>query len=280
MIKAGTGTGDGRMNELYLIPDFSRIQESVALANRYGAHFEYNDFFNPSLLDDAQWVRNRIDFYRSLPRDRSRDTLHGAFLDVTVHSQDKRIFDVSAFRVRQSMDIAMELGLRGVIFHTNQIPNFRTPVYVQHWVDSNRDFWRALLEEYPKLEIFIENMFDEEPDMLHRLAVEMQGQERFGVCFDYAHASVFGENPEQWAQLLLPFTRHIHINDNDLKVDMHQSVGKGSIDWAKFNELLRKSHTSSSLLIEVNGLQKQEESLQYMKDHGIYPFPANQSERM
>lgn len=268
------------MSKLYLIPDYSHIRESVALADRYGAHFEYNDFFIPSLLDDEEWVRGRIDFYKGLDRDRSRDTLHGAFLDVTVHSQDRRIYEASAFRVRQSMDIAMELGIRGVIFHTNQIPNFRTPFYVRHWVDSNRDFWNMILEEYPKLEIFIENMFDQEPDMLHQLAVEMGEQERFGVCFDYAHASAFGENPEAWAQLLLPYTRHIHINDNDLKVDLHQSVGSGSIDWAKFNELLRNSHTSSSVLIEVNGLQKQEESLRYMKEHGIYPFLRNSSERM
>ena len=267
-------------NELYLIPDFQHIEESLALADQYDAHFEYNDFFIPSLVDDEQWLKDRIGFYKGLHRDRSRDTLHGAFLDVTVHSQDRRIYEVSLFRVRQSMEIAMELGLRGVIFHTNQIPNFRTPFYVQHWVDSNREFWRMLLEEYPKLEIFIENMFDQEPDMLHRLAAEMEGQPRFGVCFDYAHASAFGENIERWAELLLPYTKHMHINDNDFQVDLHQSVGSGKIDWLQFNDLLKRCGTDTSVLVEVNGLQKQEESLQYMKEHGIYPFPGNQSERM
>lgn len=267
------------MNELYLIPDYDRIEDSLELSHRYGAHFEYNDFFNPSFLDDEGRLRKRIDFYKALDRDRTRDILHGSFLDVTVHSEDKRIRDVSAFRIRQSMDIAAELGIRGVVFHTNQIPNFKTPGYVRHWVDSNRDFWKLLLEEYPTLEVFIENMFDEEPDMLHRLAVEMREQERFGVCFDYAHACAFGGNIERWAELLLPFTKHIHINDNDLKVDMHQSIGKGSIDWVQFSDLLRKSRADSSVLIEVNGLRKQEESLQYMKEYGIYPFLSNQSER-
>ena len=268
------------MNELYLIPDFDRIEDSVRLLRMFGAHFEYNDFFHPSVLDDERGVKKRIDFYKKLDRDRTRDILHGAFLDVTVHSEDKRIRDVSILRIRQSMEIAAELGIRGVVFHTNQIPNFKTPGYIQHWVDSNRDFWMMILDEYPTLEVFLENMFDEDPNMLYRLAVEMQEQERFGICFDYAHATVFGQNIDMWADKLLPFTKHIHINDNNLNVDMHQSIGKGAIDWHQFNRLIKQSRTDSSVLIEVNGLQKQEESLQYMKKYGIYPFLIDQPEGM
>ena len=267
------------MNELYLIPDFAQIEDSVRLAQSYGAHFEYNDFFNPSLLDDEEWVKKRVDFYKKLDRDRSRDMLHGSFLDVTIHSEDKRIRDASAFRIRQSMDIAAELGVRGVVFHTNQIPNFKTPRYIRHWIASNRDFWRMLLAEYPALEILVENMFDEDPDMLCDLAMEMKDQERFGICFDYAHASAFGQNIEMWADKLLPFTKHIHINDNNLHMDIHQSIGKGAIDWRQFDQFMKQSHTQSSVLVEVNGLEKQEESLQYLKENGIYPFLSGQTGR-
>ena len=126
----------------------------------------------------------------------------------------------------------------------------------------------------------MENMFDEDPDMLYSLALEMKEQDRFGICFDYAHATVFGQNIDMWADKLLPFTKHIHINDNNLNVDMHQSIGKGAIDWRQFNRLIERSRTDSSVLIEVNGLQKQEESLRYMKEYGIYPLLDNQSERM
>ena len=58
--------GCGMMNELYLIPDFDRIEDSVGLLRTYGAYFEYNDFYNPSLLDDKKWVKKRIDFYKKL----------------------------------------------------------------------------------------------------------------------------------------------------------------------------------------------------------------------
>ena len=35
-----------------IIPDFDRLSESLELSDRYGAAFEYNDFFMPDILDD------------------------------------------------------------------------------------------------------------------------------------------------------------------------------------------------------------------------------------
>lgn len=265
------------MSELYIIPEYGKIVESLRLSRLYGAHFEYNDFFTPSLLDDEEWVRERIRFYKNLDRDRTRDLLHGSFLDVTVHSEDKRIRDISAFRIRQSMDIAMKLGIRGVIFHTNMIPNFKTPSYIRHWIDSNLDFWKQLLTEYPALEILLENMFDADPDMLYRLAVGMKEEERFGVCFDYAHASAFGHEIKEWVDKLLPFTKHLHINDNDLKEDLHLRVGSGKIDWRQFSRYMTEGGAACSALIEVNDTEKQAESLEYMQENGIYPFTRDQA---
>ena len=91
------------MKSLYIIPKRDNIEESLRLSKEYNAYFEYNDFFIPAVLDDEEKKKELISFYKSLPRDRSRDTLHGAFLDVTLHSSDAKIREVSEFRVRQSM---------------------------------------------------------------------------------------------------------------------------------------------------------------------------------
>lgn len=266
------------MKGLYIIPEKNCIEESMALAKEYGAFFEYNDFFSPVLLDDAKQREELLTFYCQLPRDRSRDILHGAFLDVTVHSEDPSIRKVSEYRVRQSMDIAARLGIRGVVFHTNYIPNFEIPSYMQHWVESNEAFWRQILGEYPKLEIFIENMFDQKPDLLSQLADRMKEEPRFGVCLDYGHAIVFGDEKKSaiWAEKLLPFARHMHINDNDRKHDLHQIVGAGCIDWFVYNEYIKEYikeyDIPCSVLVEVRGIDSQRASLEYMKKHGLYPF--------
>lgn len=266
------------MNRLYIIPEYDDISETMRLSQRYETHFEYNDFFIPSLLDDTEWVKERIEFYKGLDRDRSFDLLHGSFLDIAIHSEDQKIRDISMIRIRQSMDIATELGVRGVVFHTNMIPNFKKDSYVSHWIESNRDFWKTLLAEYPALEVVVENMFDADPNMLYQLAVEMKDEERFGVCFDYAHASAFGQEIKEWVDKLLPFTKHLHINDNDLKSDLHLSIGSGEIDWQQFSRCMVECGTTCSALIEVRGTKNQEESLEYMQKNKIYPFTENKAQ--
>lgn len=262
------------MNGRYIIPDAGSIEESMQIAREYQAYFEYNDFFLPDLLDDEVKVKERIDLYKRLDRDRSKDTLHGAFLDVTIHSEDRRIREISELRVRQCMDIATELGIRGVVFHTNAVPNFRVSSYIQHWTDSNERFWKQILGEYPDLEIFIENMFDETPDLLAGLAERMKEEPRFGVCLDYAHAFAFGNADEitDWVTKLLPYTHHMHINDNDLREDLHQTVGEGSIDWSQYDHFMRELRMKGSVLIEVRGAAKQRASLEFMRQRKLYPF--------
>ena len=75
------------MGNIYFIPDANNIEKSLELSRKYNGYFEYNDFMIPSVLDDEKRIAELIAFYKGLDRDRSQDTLHGAFLDVTVHRQ-------------------------------------------------------------------------------------------------------------------------------------------------------------------------------------------------
>ncbi|MDO4565588.1 MAG: sugar phosphate isomerase/epimerase [Clostridia bacterium] len=260
------------MEKLYIIPSRDRIEESLELAAEYGAAFEYNDFYLPELMDDPLLLERAIAFYEALDRDRSRDMLHGAFLDITIHSDDPCIFRASDMRVRQSMDIASRLGVFGVVFHTNFIANFRSRDYRSGWVQKNAEFWSRLIAEYPALNVYIENMFDSEPELLALLAEELKKEERFGVCFDYAHAAVSPTPLSEWTATLAPYVKHLHINDNDLLADLHQEIGTGSIDWEEFDRLMRGSKIHASVLIETADPNKQRRSLEYMQKHRLFPF--------
>lgn len=266
------------MPALHIIPDPGRLEECLALARAYKAAFEYNDFYDPALLDDPAALARRVEQYLALPRDRSRDTMHGAFLDVTVHSSDPQIRRVSEARVRASMEIARALGLRGVVFHTGLIPNFRSGYYLEGWRRCNRDFFGALAADFPEIDILMENMFDESFEPLAALAEDLRAAPNFGVCLDYAHARVFGRAPAAWAAALGPYIRHLHINDNDGLEDLHDAVGEGCIDWAEFDRAIRALPQQPSVLIETKDLDKLRRSLAYMERHGIYPFPGRGSE--
>mgnify|MGYP006363515099 CR=1 FL=1 len=258
------------MKGLYLIPDRANLEESLKFINENQCRCEYNDFFLASILDDKKKQMEIIDTYAKVRSDFSKDTMHGAFLDVTVHSSDARIREISELRVRQSMDIAKEMGLRGVVFHTNRLYGFRDATYLKNWKDANKHFFAKVCEEYPNQQIFMENMFDEAPDVLCGLAEEMKEYENFGICLDYGHGVVSDTPVSEWVNTLAPYVKHMHINDNDLKNDNHGAIGQGQIDWKKFGEEMKQFSIDASVLIEVNGIEKQKRSLEYLKKNSIF----------
>lgn len=260
------------MKSLYIIPDRERIEESLQLSGKFGTYFEYNDFFLPSVLDDEVKKKDLIEFYKGLSRDRSRDTMHGAFLDVTIHSSDPKIRETSMLRVRQSMDIAREMGIRGVIFHTNIIANFKDKAYMDGWVEQNTRFFKGVLDEYPGIHVFMENMFDFDPDVLLQLAENLKNEPCFGVCLDYAHARISPTPIREWLDRLSPYIKHMHINDNDLEVDLHQSIGQGKINYEEYTHLMKEYGIEQSVLVEVRQIEEQVASLEYMKEHRVYPL--------
>lgn len=260
------------MSKLYLVPDRKDMERMCGLAAEYGCAFEYNDFYIAKVMDDAGEQERIISDYRKHRDGFAADTMHGAFLDVTIHSDDPLIRDASMLRVRQSMETAKNMGLKGVVFHTGRLAGFRAAGYLRNWRDRNEAFFTELAGRYPEQQIYMENMFDEAPDILAGLAEKMWDVENFGVCLDYAHAMLSKCPGREWVEALAPYIRHIHINDNDLQNDLHLAVGSGKLDWQEFDRLVRQYHVEAPVLVEVNGYEAQKESLQYMKRCGIYPM--------
>jgi len=255
-----------------MIPDRNKIAESLKLAEDYHAAFEYNDFFHPSVLDDKKKIEELISFYCSQPHDRTNDTMHGAFLDIIIHSEDPLIRQASELRIRQSMDIAQDMGLRGVVFHTGRLYGFRDKAYIENWLEVNEAFFREILQKYPNQNVLIENMFDEAPDILAQFAKRFQNEPRLGVCLDYAHAAITSISGEEWVSALAPYIRHMHINDNDRVNDLHQEIGTGKIDWHAFDGEMRRHGVESSILIEMKDLERQRRSIEYLERNKLYPF--------
>ena len=133
------------------------------------------------------------------------------------------------------------------------------------------EFWTDILEEYKNQSVYMENMFDWNSRELVQLTKAMQNSDRFGICFDYAHAAVFGkeESPEAWFEKTVPYIRHMHINDNDLVKDMHLPLGDGIINWNRFFNLMEEHQIEASVLPERTGWEKQLRSLEYLESKGF-----------
>ena len=255
------------INKVLIIPEKNNIKTSLSIAEEFNCGFEYNDFYIPKILDDEIELKNTIDYYKNLSSKPEYCTLHGAFFDVTVFSDDAKIYEVSDYRVEQSLKVASELGVKGVVFHTNYTPNFKLESYCDNWVMRNYEYWVKKLEKYPNLNIYMENMFDTDWLLLERLAKKLADRENFGICFDYAHGCVFGDEKEieEWVIALSPYIKHIHINDNDFKSDLHLALGDGKIDWCRFRKHYETYFPDASVLVEMRGEEKIRKSLELLK---------------
>ena len=105
-------------HRLGIIPDIDRLDDSLKLSWEYNTFFEYNDFFYPAIYQSEGETRRRINIYKSLDRDMSRDTMHGVFFDIAMTSTDEIIRNRSRVLMNNSMEIAANLGVKGVVFHT------------------------------------------------------------------------------------------------------------------------------------------------------------------
>jgi sugar phosphate isomerase/epimerase len=246
-----------------IIPDFERREESAKLAQAYDAGFEYNDFFQPYVYENDAEIKRRVEAYKALDRDRSNDTLHGAFLDVVISSDDAFIAEYSKKRLRQSMDIGRELSVKGVVFHSGLVPGVTTSIYLNNWLERQEAFYREICRDYPEITVYLENTQEYGPKLLLPLIERMSDCQNFRVCLDYAHAAISKTPVEDWVTELGPYIDHMHVNDNDLKVDLHQTPGEGKIDWWKY-ALLTAGFKDASVLVELGGIERQRKALEYL----------------
>lgn len=244
------------------------LQQYREIAGQYGVGFEYNDFYQPDILDSETRQQQILSHYREgmLP---DYCTMHGAFLDVTVFSEDAKIRRVSVLRMEQSMELAKKASVKGVVFHTNINPSLLSEEYKDRAVKMTVQSVGSLLVRYPDIQIYMENMFDETPEILLRISEGLAGYDNYGVCLDYAHAGISPVPVHEWIVELHPHIRHVHINDHDGRRDLHLAVGDGTTDWKQFQSYYEKYFEDCSVLIETARPDWQLKSIAYLKQLGV-----------
>ena len=255
------------MAKFLIIPDREHLEESISLCFEYGLEFELNDFMHPAVLDDAEKCAEILEAYRRV--NAPVYTSHGDFYDVLVFSVDPKVMRNSVERIYQSMEKAKAAGAKGVIFHSNIEPFLTAAAYRNNWLDRNEEVFREVCGKYPEINVYLENMFDTEPDDMADLAENMSDVPNFGLCFDYAHAYLTKTPLSVWAEVLSPYIKHVHINDNDGREDLHLAIGDGTIDWVKFARLREMYFPKASVLIETTPIEYQKKSIKYLRKNGL-----------
>lgn len=263
------------MKRFLMIPDLHELDDAAALAEQYSLGFEFNDFFAPSVLDDEEARRRILRGYSRVQLPALR-TIHGAFFDVIPFSPDPKIREVAILRIEQSIQAAHAIGAGAVVFHTNYNPQLNTPAYIELWLKDNIAFWSGVLQRNADISIYLENMFDTSPDLLAELSGFLCQYPNYGVCLDHAHAVLSPTPPDVWAERLGRFVRHIHLNDNDLKSDLHLAWGDGGIDRSGFYRCYERWLSGATVLVEVSSVERARRSFAVLAADGFYSPTADQ----
>lgn len=261
------------MKRLLMIPDPYEPEASAALAKQWSLGFEFNDFFTPSVLDSEEDQRRILREYSCIPLPALR-TIHGAFLDVIPFSFDPKIREISVLRIEQSIQAARAIGAGAVVFHTNYNPSLNTPNYIAFWLQENTTFWSGILRKNPDISIYLENMFDTSPELLEQLSENLCQYSNYGVCLDLAHAVLSPTSVAVWSERLGRFVKHVHINDNDLKSDLHLAWGDGAVDRTLFYRCYDRWLQGASVLIEVSSVERVRRSLATLASDGFCTLPS------
>ena len=193
--------------------------------------------------------------------------LHGPFLDLNPMAYDSLVVQATKTRYEQAYQAAKELGARKLILHSGFIPSV---YFLTGWAERMADFYNRFLDDKDdSVEILMENVMDPFPSPLKDVA-ERISHPAFGLCLDIGHANCFSEiSGREWAEMLLPHIRHLHLHDNSGDKDRHLALGTGSVPLSQILNLFQNM-SGLSCTIECNTAQDVTSSLNTLSDTGVF----------
>ena len=242
---------------------FSQI--SYALNNNYGIEivgFSWSPLYNDNYLmkkmkkEYKNEIKNIFNFI----------SFHGPISDIIPHSDDKSIKNIAKDRICRSIETALELNSKRIIFHTGINHIITDPKYYNNCINEQSKFWIDILTKYKNIEICIENMWEPNPGIMVEI-LKNCNNEKLNLCFDTGHQNVYGKiNFDEWFDKSKNYITHFHLNDNLSIWDEHLTLGKGNYDWKLFIKNIKNNINKQKFVLELDSIEKQIESIKYLKD--------------
>jgi sugar phosphate isomerase/epimerase len=224
----------------------------LRIAREYGLGAEVQTFSFPGILAEDFTPLLRRMAKRVMPL-KGPIGCHGPFIDTAHYSLDVEIMRVCRMRYMQAFAVAEQLGAKFIVVHSQYNPLVRIPEYPTIYHEQSLKFWPDIIREAERrrVRLYLENMFDDSPKPLCRLAAAIDSP-YFQLCLDVAHASLFSEvDIADWVSSFRPHLRHVHLNDCHGKHDDHLGLGQGVLDIALALDLLRKTRRKLTYALET-----------------------------
>ncbi len=245
----------------------AELEQAAAFCRAEGIGLEVAAFSDVAILDgdmDEQ-IRRHARALKGIKPVVS----HGPFHDLFATSRDPAIRAVCTQRHRQSLKAAREIGAGMYVAHTNYNVLILSAGYRTSFVLRSLDFWMPLVHEAIRdgISIVLENLWEGDPG-LQRELVEKAGHPNLKASFDNGHALVFSKiAATHWIETFGEGLGHVHLHDNDGKLDSHRPVGEGIEDWPRLISALRTHAPGALVVAECDSLEANRASLTAIRRH-------------
>jgi len=209
---------------------------------------------------DLEVLLDNLDWNPSL-------TLHAPFMDLNPGAVDAMVRSATQVRFKQLLAIAAVLKPRAVVFHA-AYDRWRYAGKKDLWLENSMETWPRVLDLAGRIDgmrVAVENVFDEDPEAL-ALLIERIGNPNFGFCFDTGHFNLFSSVPlEAWFERLGKHLVEVHLHDNKGDADSHWALGKGTVDFKRFFQLIEQYGAKPVYTIEAHDAADVEPSLEKVR---------------
>ena len=203
--------------------------DAVRVAREYGFGLEIAEYCTAWNMDEKfvpvdGVVKKKLEGIRGC-------MLHAPYNELFPCAIDKKARELAAYRYRQAIDLAKGYGAKKVIIHGGYNPKIYFPVW---YVEQSILFWKAYLEDDPGVQIVLENVLEETPDMLLDI-VKGVNDPRLHLCLDVGHVNAYSQVPVMnWLETWALYISHFHIHNNDGSRDQHNALVEGTIAMQDF----------------------------------------------
>jgi len=213
---------------------------------------------------------HRIQSLRKLKQERNlRVTVHAPFTDVNIASLVPEVRQMAMRRLEQSMRHASQLEAEVWVMH----PGLRgalTAFYPEKEWRLNVEAIASLaaLAQEMGVQMCLENMprgfsvLMSDHESFNRIHDEL-GWERFKIVLDIGHANTTGAVStflDRFSSQIV----HVHAHDNQGRLDTHDEIGKGTVNWPTVAQKIRKSSCRTVVVESTNGVDASLERLQQL----------------
>lgn len=226
-----------------IVDDF-KIDEYID--NNIGV--EIQDFTESNLSKDE--INTIVKKYKaSFQNFNNTKSLHGPFLDLKPASPDEDIRRISYNKYLRTINIATELEMDYLIFHSQINPFLSEPFISDLNNRQSREFWEKIMYEVKEYKgtILIENIFEETPKMLKEY-MQTLNMDNIKVNLDIGHARISKAPLEEWISELKDYIAYIHLHWNNGIHDQHMEPSKQNIEEVK--NLLSKYNINPVISLE------------------------------